>query len=140
MRWSLPQRGAGFDPGRHALFGATHADRILVAGPRGSGATWRFLLGTSSWFDLPERRVLPRPALEEMAARLNEMEATRADDAIAWRAQGTSTPSPELWFGGADRDMFAEHAPTLAESRLAPARVREVVLDGLRAAWTFPDD
>jgi hypothetical protein len=35
--------------------------------------------------------------------------------------------------------MFAEHSEVLETSRLAPGVVRPLVLDALRAAWTFPD-
>lgn len=129
-----------FDPGRHALFGSTAADRVLAIGERTDGATYRFLIGTASWFDLVSRRPLCRPSLEDLARRLNELEGTAPSDAIAWRTHPTATPSPELWFGPDDRPLFAEHAPTLAPSRLSPRDVRPLVLDALRETWTFPDE
>ncbi len=129
----------GFDPGRHALFGTTAADRVLVIGPGGGGATYRFLLSTVSWFELVSRTAQPRPDLEALAARLNELEGSAEPDDSAWRCQGTASPSPELWFGAKDHEMFAEHAPVLAPSRLEPARVRRELSDALRARWTFPD-
>jgi hypothetical protein len=131
--------GGGFDPGRHALFGTTAADRVLVIGPSRAGATYRFLLSTISWFELISRRAQSRPDLEALVARLNELEGSQEADDIAWRSQGAASPSPELWFGAKDHAMFAEHAPVLAPSRLDPARVRRELSDALRASWTFPD-
>lgn len=131
--------GGRFDPGRHALFGATTADRVLAIGPGPDGTTYRFLLSTVSWFELVSRRAQPRPELEALAARLNELEGSRETDDIAWRCQGTASPSPELWFGARDHEMFAEHAPVLAPSRLEPALLRRALSDALRASWTFPD-
>lgn len=138
-------RGArAFDPGRHALFGSTDADRILAIGPGSSrnvaGATYRFLLSTLSWFDLVSRQRMPRPDLARLAARLNELEGTGDDDAAAWRAQPAESPSPELWFGRAEHALFAEHAAdALEESKLAPAVVRRTILDSLRECWSFPE-
>lgn len=128
------------DPGRHALFGTTNADRVLAIGPNGAGATYRFLIGTGSWFDLASAPRLARPDLEALVDRLNALERTTPDDELAWRAQGRATPSPELWFGHRDAAMFAEHAPWLAPSRLAPKVVKNAIFDALRAAWTFPDE
>ncbi len=131
--------GARFDPGRHALLGTTTADRVLAIGPRPDGATYRFLLSTVSWFDLATRRAQARPDLEALAARLNELEACSPEDELAWRAQTTASPSPELWFGASDHELFAEHAPVIAPSRLEPALVRREIVDALRATWAFPD-
>jgi hypothetical protein len=129
-----------FDPGRHPLFGSTRADRILVIGPRGAGATYRFLLSTLSWFDLVTRKMQPRPDLARLAERLNELEGSDPAAECAWRAQEVHSPSPELWFGRADHDMFAEHAPALEPSRLAPPVVRRAIADALRASWMFPEE
>ncbi len=79
-------------------------------------------------------------SLETLALRLNELEGTAPDADVAWRTQPTQSPSPELWFGPAQRELFAEHVPGLVASRLAPAIVRHEVIEALRAAWTFPDD
>jgi hypothetical protein len=128
-----------FDPGRHALFGTSAADRVLVVGPMAGGATYRFLLSTVSWFDFVSRRAQHRPDLEALAARLNGLEGSVATDDIAWRCQATASPSPELWFGAMDHAMFGEHAPVLAPSRLEPPQVRRELSDALRACWTFPD-
>lgn len=130
---------AAFDPGRHALFGATAADRVLVVGPRGAGATYRFVIGTASWFELASGPRLPRPDLAALAARLNELEGGDPAAECAWRAQPVATPSPELWFGGRAATLFAEHAPWLAPSRLAPPVVKAAIYDALRAAWAFPE-
>jgi hypothetical protein len=129
-----------FDPGRHALFGTTESDRVLVVGPQTGGATYRFLIGTGSWFDLVPRRTLPRPALEDLCDHLNQAEGTQTFDEVAWRSQDPNTPSPELWFGRADQAFFAEHAAVLEPSRLAPDVVRALVLDALRASWAFPEE
>lgn len=133
-------RGESFDPGRHALFGSTGADRVLAIGERRGGVTYRFLLGTRSWFDLPAPPPLARPELEPLAARLNALEGTPAGDPVAWRAQPTLSPSPELWFGRAQSALFAEHAPELESSRLPPPAVRREIVEALRARWVFPAD
>ncbi len=135
-RGSVPH----FDPGRHAVFGTTEADRVLLVGPRGAGATYRLLVNTTSWFELPGGPRLARPSLEDLAARLNALESCTADDDLAWRTHPTASAAPELWFGLRDAAFFGEHAPWLGVSRLAPSVVRAGVLDALRGAWTFPDD
>jgi hypothetical protein len=129
----------GFDPGRHALFGSTSADRVLVVGQRAAGATYRFVIGTRSWFDLVSRSPLPRPSLEALAAKLNELEGADAGARVAWRCQSTQSPSPELWFGRGNHEMFDEHCPALEESRLAPSVVRPLVVGALRDVWAFPE-
>ncbi len=133
--------GVGFDPGRHALFGTTKADRILAIGrPAGGGTTYRFLLSTLSWFDLATRTALPRPDLESLAAKLNEAEGTSAGAQVAWRFQAATSPSPELWFGSGDLELFEERCPALRPSRLEPGLVRREIAEALRASWRFPDD
>ncbi|MBL8858589.1 MAG: hypothetical protein JNL28_08805 [Planctomycetes bacterium] len=129
-----------FDPGRHALFGSTAAGRILAIGERPTGATYRFLIGTSSWFDLVTPRILARPALAELSRRLNALEGSDENSEVAWRHHLDLTPSPELWFGREGQPLFSEHAPCLEPSRLAPAIVRREILEALRANWEFPDD
>jgi hypothetical protein len=136
--WEGPA-GLAFDPGRHALFGGTKADRILAIGRPAVGATYRFLLSTLSWFDLVTRTALPRPDLATLAARLNEAEGTSPDAAIAWRFQETGSPSPELWFGDAELEFFSERCPALRPSRLDPAFVRRAIAEALRASWRFPE-
>ena len=134
---------AGGDPGRHALFGTSPADRQLVigAGPgQGSGATFRFLLSTLSWFDL-DRPSQPRPDLAALAGRLNEDEGSDPGGELAWRHQDPGGASPELWFGTAGLESFSEHAEGhLHPSRLAPVHVRSRIVEALRERWVFPGD
>ena len=128
-----------FDPGRHALFETGAEDRALVVGPAAAGATYRLVLNTVSWFELATRAALPRPDLEACAGRLNALEGSAPQAERAWRAQPTASPSPELWFGARDHALFAEHAgDVLAPSALAPAAVRRVLADALRAALPLP--
>jgi hypothetical protein len=135
----VTSRDAGFGPGRHALFGSTNADRVLVVGEGSGGATYRFVIGTRSWFDLVSQKPLPRPSLEDLCARLNELEGSIPSDECAWRSHSVQSPSPELWFGRDHAAMFAEHSTVLEKSRLAPIDVRPLVLDALRDAWAFPE-
>jgi hypothetical protein len=138
--WEGPA-GVAFDPGRHALFGSTSCDRILAIGrPPGGGPTYRFLLSTLSWFDLATRTALPRPDLASLAARLNEAEGTSDDADAAWRFQAILSPSPELWFGVADLELFEERCPALRPSRLESAFVRREIAEALRASWRFPEE
>jgi hypothetical protein len=123
---------ARFDPGRHALWGASASDRLLVVGPLATGTTYRFLLGTRSWFDLESRAPLPRPDLARLAAELDALEGTASGDEVAWRAQDVRGASPELWFGTRELEHFAEHCAALRPSALSPARVRRTISDGLR--------
>jgi hypothetical protein len=126
-------------PGRHALFGTTERDRALLLARDGAGTRARLVVNTSSWFDLVSRPALPRPDLAALAQRLNELEGSSPTAALAWRAQPTDNPAPELWFGGAELEFFAEHNEVLAPSRLDPILIRRAVLESLRAAWAFPD-
>ena len=115
---------ARFDPGRHALFGATEHDRALVIGASADGTTYRLIVSTLSWFDLVSPRRMPRPDLERLAAELNEREGRAPYEAYAWRAQARTNASPELWFGGRELDAFAEHNDALAPSSLPSSLVR----------------
>lgn len=92
--WTGSTEAEPFAPGRHALFAATAADRALAIGPGGDGTTYRLIVNTTSWFDLPSRDPLPRPDLEALATRLNELEGTAGD--LRWRAQPSSNAAPEL--------------------------------------------
>lgn len=112
-----------FDPGRHALFGSTSSDRCLTVGPLAGGFTYRLVVSTLSWFDLVTETRLPRPDLVALARRLNALEETAPADELAWRAQPATNASPELWFGEAALDSFAEHNPALSPSELDPDRV-----------------
>lgn len=136
--WTSNERG--FAPGRHALFGSTASDRVLAVGERGRGATYRFLINTTSWFELVSRRALARPDLALLASQLNELEGRTGDDELAWRTQPAASPAPELWFGRKSLAFFAEHNDALEESRLAPVAVRARIVEALRSVWTFPDE
>ncbi|MEO6708419.1 MAG: DUF6687 family protein [Planctomycetota bacterium] len=127
-----------FDPGRHALFRNAARDRALVIGPVPDGWTYRFVLSTYSWFDMVTRTSLPRPALEQLAAALNEQEGTSPDSGVAWRAQPSASPSPELWFGKTGSEMFSEHCGLLEPSRQSPSNVRRTILQTLRDALLLP--
>lgn len=136
LEWTIwtAAGGARFDPGRHALWGSSQSDRLLVIGPGAAGTTYRFLLGTRSWFDLCSQRPLPRPDLARLAEELNALEGTCPEQEAAWRAQDVRGASPELWFGARELEPFAEHNAALRPSALAPARVRRTISDALRAA------
>ncbi len=120
-----------FDPGRHALFGTSSADRVLVLGPGPEGTTARLVLSTLSWFDLASERRRPRPDLSALARALDELEGTTPEDEHAWRAQPRESPSPELWFGAREQPFFAEHSAALGASRLSPAAIRRALCAGL---------
>ncbi|MBI5364405.1 MAG: hypothetical protein HZA53_14590 [Planctomycetes bacterium] len=129
-----------FAPGRHAFLGATDADRVLLLRTTAAGTTARFVVNTTSWFEIPGRPAQPRPDLEALAARLNALEGTRDSDEHAWRAQPVDSPSPELWFGRREHSFFAEHCAALAESRLDAPTISAEVVEALRAVWVFPED
>jgi hypothetical protein len=137
--WTAPARSArAFDPGRHSLFGTSAADRVLVVAPSRAGTRYRLVIGTRSWFDLESRAPLPRPDLEALARRLNELEGTDPAGPAAWRAEAPGSPSPELWFGAAELARFSEHNDALLPSALDPARVRREVAEALRAVAPLP--
>ena len=133
----LFRRGDG-GAGRHALFGSTPHDRVLFVQPRDGGADYRLLLSTLSWFELVTRDAHPRPSLERLAARLNELEGTSADEGRAWRCHDTGSPSPELWFGAPELEMFSERCDAARPSSLAPALVRRTIADALRSTLALP--
>lgn len=130
-----------FDPGRHALWGRTQSDRLLVLGPGSEGTTARFLIGTRSFFDMVTRRAPARPDLAELAAALNQLEGCATAAPCAWRHQLQEGASPELWFGRAHDLSFAEHVGEyLAPSNLGTETVKSAVVDALRSSWAFPED
>jgi len=133
VRSSRAGASDGFDPGRHAMFGSTPSDRILLIGPAESGTTYRLLFSTLSWFDLVTREKHPRPDLEHLARSLNELEGSTPEDACAWRCQDASSPTPELWYGLAQHPRFSEYAPCLRPSCIDPRRLRREVADSLRS-------
>jgi len=118
-------------PGRHALFGRARSDRVLISAPLIGGTAHRLVIGTRSWFDLPDDPNEPRPGprfdLAVMANTLARAEPAQA--ALGWRHQPSASPSPELWFGAAKLDMFAEHNTSLGASALPAAAVRAAIPD-----------
>ncbi len=118
-------------PGRHALHGSTRADRVLFLASGKEGTRARFLLSTLSWFDLATETRRPRPDLAALAAHLNAREGSRPEDRDAWRAWNPSGAAPELGFGRAELEPFAEWNGSLAPSRLAPEVVRDTIQDAL---------
>jgi len=125
---------AGLDPGRHALFGESEADRVLVMTPSEQGVRCRLVISTRSWFDLPIPARLPRPDLTVLAARLNELGGTAPEQELAWRAQAPTNASPELWFGTRELQSFAEHNPALGSCSLAPDLIRTEICAALSAS------
>ena len=111
-------------PGRHALFGSTASDRVLVLGARDGGTTTRLVVSTVSWFEPIRTTRLARPDLESLARHLNELEGAQDADEHAWRAQSSDGASPELWFGTRELALFVEHNDALAPSSLSPATIR----------------
>ncbi|MAE45573.1 MAG: hypothetical protein CMJ86_01660 [Planctomycetes bacterium] len=131
----------GFDPGRHALWTVSPADRVLVLGPSSAGTLVRFLISTASWFDLVTRKTQPRPDLAALAAELNELEGCTPSDDHHWRHQDPDSPCPELWFGGNQTALFLEHAEgALRPSGIDPQRIKQVVTEAVRQAWIFEED
>ncbi len=130
--------GEVFDPGRHALFGSSRADRALVLGPGKRGTTARLVINTTSWFDLPRREPTPRPDLLALAERLNRLEDRPGRREHEWHAQDPSSPAPELWYGRADPPSFAEHNAHLEPSRIPAVEIKHEVVEALRAVWAFP--
>ncbi len=116
--------GTHFTPGRHALFAAAGRDRVLVSAPHAAGWTHRLVVGTRSWFDLPENAPPPRFDLGSLARALEADEGSAGGD-LRWRHQPTASPSPELWFGAKDVEFFSEENPALAPSRLTGAHLLE---------------
>ena len=135
---SRPGSRGRFDPGRHALFSGAARNVALAVGPRDGGCTYRMVVSTLSWFEMPSREAQPRASLEELAAALNRMEGVSDEAILSWRCHPSATPSPELWFGKAQPMLFAEHNDALESSRLAPAIVRRTIAQGLRDALRLP--
>ena len=131
----------GFDPGRHALFGRTRADRVVVLAPSAAGTSCRLIVGTGSFFELVEEVVPARPDLEALAAQLNALEGTRPEGECAWRCDVQAHASPELWFGLPKTETFPEHAGAwLRPSRLELLRLKSLLLESLRAAFVMSDE
>jgi hypothetical protein len=124
----------GSDPGRHALFGSTARDRVLLSFPRRGGCCHRLLISTRSWFDPRGAARPPRPDLASLARELDELDPHAGADGAHWHAQPVDSPSPELWFGRAELKPFRERNDALEPSGLAPERVRDALLRACRAA------
>lgn len=130
-----------FDPGRHAFFERSHADRVLLLSTTDRGTTARFVLSTKSFFDLVTQNTQPRPDLVALCGRLNDLEGTEAGGEISWRHQNPEGASPELWFGTAGMPLYAEHAAAwLAQSQLDPLVIKREVLEAMRRVFVFPDE
>ncbi|MFT4542550.1 MAG: hypothetical protein ACI841_003379 [Planctomycetota bacterium] len=146
--WTAPMNRAStaagetfFDPGRHALFGATRADRVVVLGPSTAGTHCRMIIGTGSFFDLVDEQVPARPQLALLVARLNELEGSRDGDACAWRSDAQDHASPELWFGVTKTGSFPTHALAYSRpSKLDALRIKSELIEGLRAAFLMSDE
>jgi hypothetical protein len=121
------------DAGRHALFGTRGRDRVLLACRIKEGTTYRLILSTLSWFDLVTRERAARPDLAALAAALNAAEGA-APAGWSWRHQDTSSPTPELWFGVDQPELFAERCPFLRPSRLPFEQVRREIETALEKA------
>ena len=129
--WTLPGEG---DPGRHALFGKSTTDRHLVLAPTAGGTTARLIVGTRSWFELAGQARQPRPDLEALLERLKE-------EAESWQLTDPEGASPELWFGRAGLESFAEHAGAyLLPCPMDPLRIKAAVVDAVREVWVFSED
>jgi len=112
-------------PGRHALFGSTGSDRVLVLAPSASGGpTVRLILSTLSWFDPVCRERLARPDLAALAERLDQLEPADREPGCAWRAQKLTGASPELWYGTPELEAYAEHSSALRPSALGLDQIR----------------
>lgn len=118
----------GSDPGRHALFGSTTRDRVLLSFPRRGGHCHRLVISTRSWFDLPRVARRPRPDLAAIARELDALDPRAGRDGAHWHAQPGDSPSPELWFGRSELEFFRERNDALEPSGLTPARVRDTLL------------
>lgn len=131
----------GFDPGRHALWSISAADRILVLSHSKDGTRARFLVSTASWFDLVTRTTHPRPDLKALCAELNQLEGCTVKDEHHWRHQDPTTPSPELWFGANQSALFLEHGEgALKPSALDPQLIKRLVTQAVRDAWSFEEE
>ncbi|MDF1729478.1 MAG: hypothetical protein P1V35_00940 [Planctomycetota bacterium] len=133
--------GTEDEPGRHALFHTAGTDRVLWLAKDPHGVRARFVIGTRSWFDIPGWVVQPRPDLEALANRLNQLEGCCAEEASAWRFQSIETASPELWFGAPDLPLFCSFPGiALHPSQLKTELIRAEVCEAVRKVWTFVNE
>ena len=129
--------GEPFLPGRHALYAETEADRVLLLGTTDAGTTCRFVVNTTSWFEMQSREQLERPDLEALRARLEELERA-AGGSADWHTHSITNAAPELWCGAPGQPSFDEHNLLLGQSLLTPEVLKHEVVEALRAVWTFP--
>jgi len=109
--------------------------RVLHVQPcPGSGTLFRLHERTESWFEMVTVSPPPRRDLRPLAARLQDLEGRRQDDAC-WCADPPTDPIPELFFGVPEPQAYGEITRTLAPSRLAPSWV----VDELRAFFAEDD-
>ena len=127
-----------FTPGRHALYHETEADRVLLLSPSAEGTRCRFIINTTSWFDMVTREQLERPDLQALCAKLQELERAAGSDA-EWHTHDSTNPAPELWCGAAGQPSFDEHNELLKPSMLSPEVLKHEVVEALRAVWVFPE-
>ena len=128
-------------PGRHAMQQSAQCDRMLLLAPDAQGTRARFWVSTLSWFELPDRKALPRPDLEALATTLNGLEGSQPEGDHAWRSQSPQGPSPELWFGKADAPLFLSHMDAyLGHSKLDPMTIKAHTVEAMRTAWVFENE
>ncbi|MCH2105141.1 MAG: hypothetical protein MK291_00705 [Planctomycetes bacterium] len=129
---------AEFEPGRHALYRETDADRVLLLAPTALGTRCRFIINTTSWFDMVTREQLERPDLGALCAHLQELEEAAGGEG-RWHTHDTTNAAPELWCGAPGQPSFDEHNGLLQPSRLSPEVLKHEVVEALRAVWVFPE-
>jgi len=128
----------GFAPGRHALYKETDADRVLLLDKTPEGTLCRFVVNTTSWFDMVTREKIARPELESLCARLQELERAAGGE-HEWHTHDTTNAAPELWCGAPNQPSFDEHNELLRASALSPEVLKHEVVEALRAVWVFPE-
>ena len=126
-----------FAPGRHALYAETDADRVLLLDPTPEGTSCRFVINTTSWFDMVSRDLLERPDLEALRGRLEELERAAGGDS-EWHTHDATNAAPEMWCGAPNQPSFDEHNELLAPSCLSPETLKHEIVEALRAVWVFP--
>ena len=127
-----------FAPGRHALYAETDADRVLLLDPTSQGTRCRFVVNTTSWFDMVTREQLARPDLEALCERLQELERASGGESD-WHTHDTTNAAPELWCGAPKQPTFDEHNELLELSSLSTEVLKHEIVEALRAVWVFPE-
>ena len=127
-----------FAPGRHALHSETDADRVLLLGATLGGTSCRFIVNTTSWFDMVTREQLARPDLVVLCERLRALERAAGGES-EWHTHDAMNAAPELWCGAPDQPTFDEHNELLHTSRLSAEVLKHESVEALRAVWVFPE-